>query len=191
MVLYQSEYLKIEQQQHLIIQSWTTKELHAEEYKTELYNFLQLFNKVKPKQLIWDNTNCNLLITAELSLWMGEAIITPLYKKGIKSLAFTIPENIPVYLSIINSLEPVKSLIQTVYFSDRKEAETKILSKGLSEISTLDLKSCIQQNNGTRFELNINISNNDLPYLLSYFQELNVDKEFETKNRKNIESLTH
>ena len=129
MNLYQSNFLTISKQGDTMVQSWSDINLDVDTFKLELNNFKKLFEKVKPKNLVFDTKNCNLNIPEELNPWIGENILLPIFKKGIKNIFFTIPENIAVHFSILKSLEKAKAIIQPTYFSDLNEAIFHIKNK--------------------------------------------------------------
>jgi DNA-binding CsgD family transcriptional regulator len=191
MQIYQSNYLGIEKQGGILVQKWTDSALSVEDYKSELLAFLLLFNQTKPKALIWDNRNCNLIIPEELNEWMGAEILVPIYKKGLKKLILTVPEKTSVHLSIINSLEKAKSILQPYYFTDVNEAE--FYARGSDSIRLTEKKpivNCQINADGTSFDLNVNVSPNDLPAVLSSIEQLQLDKQFIKDNQSNYESLT-
>lgn len=191
MYIYQSEYLKIAKQGDLMVQQWTSAPLSIEDYKGELLSFLQLFQKVTPKDLLWDNKNCQLLIPEALDQWMGEEILIPIYKRGLKRLIMTVPEQTSVHLSIVKSLEKAVSILQPVYFWEKDEAES-YLRRSLSP-STHIVKTEIErvlEPGQPYFDVNLKVSPNDLPRILNAIEQIEHDKEFMLKHQKYYDLLT-
>lgn len=188
---YKSDYLQIDKVGNTLVQKWSDKPLTVDDYKTEMYNFLHFFKKVKPVGLLWDNRNCNLIIPEELHDWMEQEILIPIYQKGVKKLIFTIPEIVPVHLSIINSLEKAKSILHPIYFSDRNEAELYVTDRKKVDLEEkLRIIDCQPNKNKLSFDLNINVSSNDLPKVLSYLRDLELNNQFIKLNQGKYESLT-
>lgn len=191
MKIYQSDCLEIEKSGDTLVQKWSEKILDVEDYRREMSKFLELFNKVKPKSLLWDNKNCTLILPEALDDWMGENILVPIYKKGLKKLVFTIPERTAVHLSIIKSLKKADSILQSIYFFDRNEAEQYLaLNKNSLPEGEQPVWSCQLNDEKTSFNVNFNINPNDLPKILSYMEQVQVDNQFISLNQKNYESLT-
>lgn len=187
MNIYQSEFLNISKQGETLIQSWTEKSLDAENYKHELNNFMDLFYKVKPKELVLDIKKCSLIIPEELDGWMTQKVLIPINKKGIKKLAFTIAEDTAVHLSIATSLEKAKPIIQSSYFSDINEARFHSEHKKDSKPPKFE---CQLNANVDSIDINMNIDVNDLPKFLTSMQQIERDNQFVLDHLENYYSLT-
>lgn len=191
MTIYQSEFLNIRQQGETLIQTWTEKKLSVDDYQFELSNFLQIFNKTKPKELIWDTKKCSFILPESLDTWMVEKILIPIHKQGIQKQSFTIPENIPVYLSIVESLEKAKPIIQSAYFSDINEA---LVSSETKEKSIVSIDSsifeCEINADEKALHLDLNIPYNDLPHFLASLKQVNEDNLFVEHHQEKFYSLT-
>lgn len=189
MNIYQSEFLSIRKQDETLIQTWTDSNLDANNYQQELYKFMDLFYKIRPKKLVWDTKKCTLAIPAELDNWMGEKILIPIYKKGIRELIFTIPKDIAVHLSIVASLEKASEIIRPVYFADFNEATSYSVQNQTAAIH----KPTINCQLGTElnsFDINLNIAPNDLPRLLQSIKQLEINNQFLAQNKNRYDSLT-
>lgn len=191
MNIYESEYIHIKKQGDTLVQQWTSRALGIDDFQREMSTFIDLFIRTKPKSLLWDNKNCNLTLPKELSNWMEKEILIPIYQKGVRKMAFTIPDDIAVHLSIINSLEKGQSLFQSSFFSTENEANY-FLVEGTKNRTSDKLPELDYQlsKNQTSFGLNLNIEANDLPKVLTYLKQIEADKLFIEMHKENYESLT-
>jgi DNA-binding CsgD family transcriptional regulator len=189
MNIYKSNFLSIRKEDETLIQTWTDNKLDATDYQQELYNFMDLFYKIRPKKLLWDTKRCTLAIPAELDNWMGEKILIPIYKKGIRELIFTIPEDIAVHLSIVASLEKASEIIRPIYFLDFNEATLYPLHNSTASINTPTF-NCRLNTELNSFDVNLNVTPNDLPRLLHSINQIEIENQFLTQNKDRYNSLT-
>lgn len=189
MNIYKSDFLNIRKEDDTLIQTWTDKNLDATDYQQELYNFMDLFHKVKPKKLVWDTKKCTLAIPAELDNWMGAHVLIPIYKKGIRELIFTVPEDTAVHLSIVSSLEKASEIIRPVYFLDFNGALSYPAHKQ-TPLSHTPVVNCQPNTELNTFGVNLNITPNDLPRLLHAINHIEIENQFVAQNKNRYNSLT-
>jgi DNA-binding CsgD family transcriptional regulator len=191
MEVYQSDYLKIEKRGNVMVQQWSNALLSVQDYKVELYKFLDLFHKIKPQHLLWDNKDCKLALPESLDDWMGTEVLLPIYKRGLKRLILTVPEHTEVHLSIVKSLDKASSILQPIYFLQREEADiyTNQCQKKLpEEVGTII--ECTLNRDQALFDVNLKVPPNELPHVLGAIKQLEQDREFRATYLKNYESLT-
>ena len=191
MHLYKSKYLKIDKQGDLMVQQWTSDLLSVEDYKDELCKFKELFYKIKPKQLLWDNKCCKLEIPDSLDGWMGKEILVPIYKSGLKEMVLTVPEHTAVHLSIAKSLDKGSSILRPIYFLEREEAEMYTTFQKSVPEEAETIVNCTVDKNQALFDVNLKVFPNQLPKVLSALKQLELDRQFMAMHRKNYESLTN
>lgn len=183
MNIYQSEFLTINKKGETLIQSWTEKDLNVEDYKHELNNFMDLFHVLKPKELLLDIKNCKLIIPEALDSWMAEKVLIPIHKKGIKKLDLTIADNTAVHLSIAESLEKAKPIVQSSYYSCLNEVYSKQQKSPSIPEFTFDT-------NANAVEVNMKIDFNDLPKFLTSMKQIESDNQFVQAHIKYYYTLT-
>lgn len=187
MNIYQSEFLNIFKEGDTIIQSWTDKLLEVDNYKRELINFMALFHKFKPKEVLIDVKKCRLVIPETLDDWMAEMVLIPMSKKGIKNLAFTVAADSAVHLAIATSLDKAKPIIQSSYFSDLDNARSYFkLKKGTRPPKF----ECQTNTNTDSIEIDLNIHSNDLPRFLTSMKQIEFDNEFAKNHLEQYNTLT-
>ena len=187
MTIYQSNFLNIYKEGEMLIQSWTEKVLDVEDFKNELYNFMDLFKKFKPKELVIDVKKCKLVIPEEIDVWMAENVLIPISKKGIKKLAFTIAENVAVHLAIATSLDKAKPIIQSIYFSDLEGAVSH--AEHVKNMKSPNFEC--QTNPATdSIHIDLNIDSNDLPRFLSSMKQIEHDNQFAQDHIDKYNTLT-
>jgi DNA-binding CsgD family transcriptional regulator len=191
MYIYQSDYLTIAKHDDLMVQQWTNATLSVDDYKRELLLFLHLFHKLKPKDLLWDNKSCNLHIPESLDQWMEVEVLVPIYKKGLKRLILTVPEQTSVHVSVVKSLEKAASLLRPIYFMDRDEAEfhAKQAIEPIGNTTKMEA-NCLYVTGEPHFDVNLKVSPNDLPIVLNALNQIEFDKEFMLTHQRFFDSLT-
>ena len=187
MTIYQTEFLSIYKEGEMLIQSWTAKVLDSENYKNELYNFMDLFYKLKPKAIVIDVKKCTFIIPEEINDWMAINVLVPISKKGIKKLVFTIAEEVAVHLAIVASLDKAKPIIQSVYFSDLEEAKSH--SEQVKHVK-LPKFACQTHANTDSIAIDLNIDTNDLPCFLTSMKQMEIDNQFVQDHLNQYNTLT-
>lgn len=187
MTIYQSKFLTIYKEGEMLIQSWTERCLDVENFKHELSNFMDLFYKFRPKELIIDVKKCRLIIPEELYGWMAEKLLIPISKKGIKKLVFTIAEDTAVHLAIVVSLDKAKPIIQSLYFSDLDEA--RLHTEHVKQVKPPTFE--YQANTSTdSIDIDLNIDTNDLPRFLTFMKQIESDNQFAHDHLDQYNTLT-
>lgn len=188
MNIYQSKFLNISKEGNAIIQSWTDQLLEVDDYKQELMNFMTLFYKFKPKEVLIDVKKCRLIIPKSLDDWMAEMILIPMSKKGIKNLAFTIAQDSAVHLAIATSLDKAKPIMQSSYFSDLDSARSHFKIKKNTRPPKFE---CQINANTDSIAIDLNIHSNDLPRFLTSMKQIELDNEFAKKHLEQYNTLTY
>lgn len=187
MTIYQSQFLNIYKEGEMLIQSWTEKVLDVEDYKIELCNFMGLFHKLKPKEVVIDVKYCKLVIPEEIDGWMAENVLVPMSKKGIKKLVFTIAEDVAVHLAIAASLDKAKPIIQSLYFSDLEEARSHAEHVKNAKPPTFE---CQTNSRTDSIDIDLNIDSNDLPRFLTSMKQIEFDNQFAEDHLNEYNTLT-
>ena len=190
MDIYKSDFLSIRKEDETLIQTWTDKDLNTTDYQQELRNFMDVFNKIRPKNLVWDTKKYKLALPSELDEWMGAEVLIPIYKKGIRELIFAIPEDTTVHLSIVESFEKACEIIRPVYFSNFNEAAFYTTHKQIMQNNSLPKVNYNLNMELNSFDVNLNISPNDLPRLLHSMKQIEQDNQFKILNQDRYNSLT-
>ncbi|PSG90326.1 response regulator transcription factor [Aurantibacter aestuarii] len=186
--IYASAYIEIYSSNNILIQNWTTKPLNTSVFKNELKHFLDLFFKYKPKGLLWIQDNFDLEIPEEMYNWIEEHILVPQYKAGLRKLAFTVPKEQFAYLSIINSFNEVKSVLQPRYFICTEKALAFLHEKNLEEnITETSLK--IDHLND-KSKVSFDVEHRHLPQTIKYLKKLNKHLNFRVHNKQFFDLLT-
>ncbi len=189
MNVYKSKFLSIQKQDNALVQTWTDARINSDEYRQELSCFMDVFRKHKPAQLLWDIKACTLEIPTSLDDWMGEHVLIPMYKKGIKNLSFTISDDLAVHRSIVTSLGKARQLIKSTYYANAQEALA-------TTVPLVDSSKITQSENWVRrdannFDVNLKIKANQLPYLLSAIHQMEDREQFVTSNQERYNKLTY
>jgi DNA-binding CsgD family transcriptional regulator len=187
MTIYQSEFLNIYKEENTFIQSWTEKVLDVEDYKNELCKFMDLFYKFRPKEIIIDVKKCRLVIPEELDAWMADKVLIPISKKGIKKLSLTIAEEAVVHIAIATSLDKVKPIIQSSYFSDLDEARSHSEHKKNVKLPKFE---CQPNASTDSIDIDLNIDSNDLPRFLTSMKQIESDNKFAQNHLDRYNTLT-
>ena len=122
MEIYNSPFLSINQEDDLLVQSWTEKKLSPEKFKEELLIFSSIADQLKPKSALFMHEHFTLEIPENLYLWLENDINIKRHNQGLKKLAFTVSPEQKANISVINSFNEVQSVLRPHYFLNSKEA---------------------------------------------------------------------
>lgn len=188
MQLYYSKFINISIEDDVLVQQWSDEKLTPEDFTKELCHFLAIYKQEKATNLLWDNYNCQLIIPESLNKWIEEDILTPIYQKGIRNMSFTIPQITTVHLSILKSLEKSKPMISQLFFAEKGDALSFLKNQNI--VQPPPSFACDFNQELKSFDVNLQVSPNDLPKVIRFLKELEVENKFIEKQKEKFETLT-
>jgi len=134
-MLYNSKYQKIwfDEPLDALSNSWTeeSREMSNEEFKEENLNWLALFEKYQPKNILADTRTYYFIITIKMQDWHAENIFSKLITFNPKKMAMIVSSDFFAQISIEQTIEEGEEKspteFQTRYFGDEKEAQLWLL----------------------------------------------------------------
>jgi len=93
------------------------------EFKSELMNFIQVFDIYKVKKTLWNLKNFEMPIPTQLQKWIDEEINSKEIEMGVKKEAFVMPDDFISQMSVEKTMEETygKKIVKD-YFKSRDEA---------------------------------------------------------------------
>lgn len=122
MLIYESDFLKIDKREELLVHTWTEKELKASDFVKELKVATSFFEKTKSISSVWLQDDFSLIIPPELYVWVDGHILKHQHKLGLQKLVFTIPKKQPILSSLVDIFGNVSQDVQPAYFVNQESA---------------------------------------------------------------------
>lgn len=96
----------IDEVSSLVEQDWTNNEdkMLLDDYKTEMFNYLKFVEQYKTRNALINLSSFNFPITPEVQKWVDENIAV-VSNKIVKKIAFIVPNDIIVQLSVEQTME--------------------------------------------------------------------------------------
>lgn len=190
MKVYQSNYINIEYKNGYLYQYWSGEQLTENIFKLELLNFLNIFLKYKPSNLLWDNRKFKFFISDKLNKWIEEEILIPQYQNGLKKLAFIVTKDVWVQQTVIKSVESFKPYVKPSFFLTEPEAisflnENQLQSKN-NKLSELKVEKLLDDN----YQIRINIHKDNIEDTVIALNEIKSFQDYRNKNIDIYNALT-
>jgi hypothetical protein len=104
-------------------------EIHEDEFKNELLNFLNLLNEYKAVKTLWDLSMFEFTIDPQLQSWIDENVNKAEFEFGVLKEAFIVPGDFITQLSIEQTMEePHGQKLTIKYFSKKEDAYNWLFS---------------------------------------------------------------
>ena len=148
MKIYKGKHLTIKynKSKSLFVQKWNTSPKDIEDFKFEMLEYTNLYEKLRPKNTLWMQKNFGLIINDDLKKWIETNVNKPCLKYGNKNCAFVVAEDVLAHIETIDVFEKTNSSINVKHFATSDEAQ-----KWFNE---QELKSSQLNYNSKKAELN-------------------------------------
>lgn len=134
-ILHQSKYVEIlyDASKSLIVDKFlsTTKDMTDEQFKEEMYVFVEICEKYLPKSELVHLLDMQYPIAPDMQEWMNTEIF-PRYENIIKRMAFLLPTDLIPALAVEQTMdEEVGQRFVQAYFDEEQKAIDWLLEKEL------------------------------------------------------------
>ncbi len=191
MNIYRSKYLTIDKRKDVLISEWTGESLTTNVFQEELKKYFSISEKVKPTSNLWLQEKLPIRVPVELHEWVTENIINPQFDWGLRKLAFTIPEDQYVNLSVVNFFNKPNQLIYPNYFLTEETAfdfckKNKSTQKEIhSPFNDIEIEDNIKN-----ASIKINIEPQNLSQAIKYLGKFKDQFQFKKNHQKKFNLLT-
>lgn len=193
MIVYQGPYLTIhfEKENNRFTQHWSIPPNTIDSFKKEMLVYTTFYERYKPSQTVWIQKNFTLQLNQTDFKWIEENVNIPCAKYGNKKAAFIVGEDVLAHLSVMDSFEKEKSIINVSHFASEEDAVNwlnEIPTDPLENIKTKITYEGIDEDGNSI--LKIKRPSNDIVNTIKSFKDLIEENEFFKKNMEIYSSLT-
>jgi len=125
--IYQSKFLKqiFHPEAQIMEGKWLEAKITDKDYRFELQKTVETNQEYRPKGILVDTRLFSLTIIPETQDWTNQTIFSQYIKLGIRKIAFLVPDDFFVYVSIEQTVDEkiARYGIQTQFFDDYDQAK--------------------------------------------------------------------
>ena len=119
----------ISQDGYFIVKRTVSNDTDETEFKEVINNWRTTFEKYKPTKQLIDYSEYSFSISPELQQYINENLMKPLYKDGMRKVAFLLSRDLFAQLSIEKTMQKESGqLFEIKYFDDFDKAKNWLLN---------------------------------------------------------------
>lgn len=187
-MLYNSNFLSIEKRGNSLVQKWNEQSLSPEDFQKEVYNFLEVYLKVKPSSVLWLQEDFSFHIPENLQKWVEDEILALQIRSTFKDIAFTISKDKIAHQKLLTLFDTIEEENMPKFFLNEKDALNYLTQKSYNEEEDKIHYSLIPKKD--RVSIDLTVSYDALPKTINSLNSLKKQLVFSEENKEKFNSLT-